>query len=378
VLEAQGLVDVGGSVRPFGQTNLNTFLSLGRPAWTETRHRVFQLLRADNPTLRDDSEFLETVLVAQQEVSMLLPVSIGDYTDFYSSKEHATNVGTMFRGAEDALMPNWTHLPVGYHGRASSVVVSGTNIRRPHGQLQTGDRPPTFGPSRLLDFELEVGFLVGPGNGLGDPISIGRAQEHIYGLVLVNDWSARDIQKWEYRPLGPFLGKSFATTISPWVVSLDALEPFRCAGPAQDPEPLPYLRSIGQDAFDVHLEVGLQAADMVEPRTVCRSNFRHLYWSMAQQLAHHTSNGCNVRPGDLMASGTISGPSPDSYGSLLELTWGGKNPVELPNGQMRRFLEDGDTVRLTGWARGDGYRVGFGEAVGRVERSKVNGQRSEL
>jgi fumarylacetoacetase len=264
-------------------------------------------------------------------------------------------------------MPNWLHLPVAYHGRASSVVVSGTDVRRPKGQTKADDAAAlTFGPSRSLDFELEMGFFVGPGNALGQPIPIEQAAEHIFGLVLVNDWSARDIQKWEYQPLGPFLAKNFATTISPWVVTLDALEPFRTAGPVQDPEPLPYLRSPGPWAYDIHLEVHLQTTEMDRPHCICRSNLKHLYWNICQQLAHHTVNGCNLRPGDLLASGTISGPAPDSYGSLLELAWKGTKPIVLPSGEKRSFLQDGDRVTLTGWCQGAGYRIGFGEAAGRI------------
>jgi fumarylacetoacetase len=264
-------------------------------------------------------------------------------------------------------MPNWLHLPVAYHGRASSVVVSGTDLHRPLGQTKADDAPaPTFGPSRSLDFELEMGLFVGPGNALGQPIPIEKAPEHIFGMVLVNDWSARDIQKWEYQPLGPFLAKSFGTSISPWVVTLDALEPFRTAGPKQEPAPLPYLRSPGDWAFDIHLEVALQGAQMARPHLICRSNFQYLYWNVCQQLAHHTVNGCNLRPGDLLASGTISGPTPDSFGSLLELAWKGTRPLAFPNGEQRVFLQDGDRVTMTGWCQGAGYRVGFGEVTGRV------------
>ncbi|NBC18623.1 MAG: fumarylacetoacetase [Bacteroidetes bacterium] len=353
--------------RPFSRPSLNGFMQLGRPVWKAVRERIQHLLRADTPTLRDDNDLRARALHPQSRVEMVLPAEIGDYTDFYSSKEHATNIGTMFRGKENALMPNWTHLPVGYHGRASSVIVSGHDVRRPCGQTKPDDdAPPQYGPSRLLDFELEMGFFVGPGNDLGDPIPIDEAEEHIFGLVLVNDWSARDIQKWEYVPLGPFLGKSFATTISPWIVTLEALAPFRAEGPPQDPEPLPYLGRSGPGAFDIDLEVGLQAEGMDAPQTICRSNFRYLYWTMAQQLAHHTVNGCNVRPGDLMASGTISGPTEDSYGSLLELTWRGTQPIELPGGASRTFIEDGDQVVMTGSAAGDGYRIGFGEARAQV------------
>jgi fumarylacetoacetase len=296
---------------------------------------------------------------------MLLPVEIGDYTDFYSSREHATNVGTMLRGADNALQPNWLHLPVAYHGRASSVVVGGTDLHRPMGQTKPTDAPaPVFGPSKSVDFELEMGAFIGPGNALGEPIPIGAAADHLFGLVLVNDWSARDIQAWEYVPLGPFLAKNFGTSISPWVVPMAALEPFRTAGPKQDPNPLPYLRSPGDWAFDIQLEVAIQGTGMDRPHTVCRSNAKHLYWNVCQQLAHHTVNGCNLRTGDLLATGTISGPTPDSYGSMLELSWRGSKPIAFPNGETRTFLRDGDRVTMTGWCQGEGYRVGFGEVTG--------------
>jgi fumarylacetoacetase len=367
-LESEGLFenDVLRAERPFSEAALNVFMALGRSVWDDARDTITHLLRADTPTLRDDESLRQQALHPRDDVELLLPALVGDYTDFYSSKEHATNVGSMFRDPENALKPNWLHLPVGYHGRASSVIPSGQDVRRPCGQLKPDDGPPVYGPSRLLDFELEMGFFVGPGNPLGDPIAVGEAEEHIFGLTLVNDWSARDIQKWEYQPLGPFLGKSFATTISPWVVPLAALDPFRCDGPAQDPEPLPYLRSSDPRCFDIQLDVGVQTEAMDTPHSVCRSNAKHLYWDVRQQLAHHTVNGCNARPGDLMASGTISGPTPDSYGSLLELTWRGENPIELPSGETRTFLEDGDRVTMTAWAQGDGFRVGFGETAARV------------
>jgi fumarylacetoacetase len=369
VLETAGLLDAPALLgRPFfDRGTLNGFLALGRPAWREVRANISRLLRHDEPWLRDDALLRERALVPRTEVEMLLPVEIGDYTDFYSSREHATNVGIMMRGPDNALMPNWLHLPVAYHGRASSVVVGGTDVRRPKGQTKADDAPaPTFGPSRSLDFELEMGFFIGPGNSLGQPIPIEQAPEHIFGMVLVNDWSARDIQRWEYQPLGPFLAKNFATTISPWVVTLDALEPFRTTGPKQDPAPLPYLRSPGDWAFDIRLEVLLQSATMDRPHVVSRSNAKYLYWNVCQQLAHHAVNGCNLRTGDLLASGTISGPAPDSYGSMLELAWKGTKPLELPDGEKRVFLQDGDRVTLTGWCQGRGYRVGFGEATGRV------------
>jgi fumarylacetoacetase len=340
---------------------------LGRPVWQETRAAISRLLQIDVPTLRDNHTLRDRAFVPMNQVEMLLPVEIGDYTDFYSSKEHATNVGSMFRDPDNALLPNWRWLPVGYHGRASSVVVSGTEIHRPKGQSRADDvEKPQFGPSRLLDFELEMGYFVGPGNELGRPISIKNAPEHIFGMVLVNDWSARDIQKWEYVPLGPFLAKNFATSLSPWVITMEALEPFRIAGPQQDPMPLPYLESKGDWSYDIQLEVLLQSERMDKPQRICRSNFKYMYWNICQQLAHHTITGCNVRPGDLMASGTISGPTPDSYGSMLELAWRGTKPIKLTNGEERRFLMDGDTVTMTGWCEGDSYKVGFGAVKGEI------------
>lgn len=352
--------------RPFGTRSLNAFMSLGSEVWRTVRESVSDLLAGINPTLEANSSLQEQSLVPLDEVTLLMPVAVGDYTDFYSSREHAVNVGTMFRGADNALMPNWLHLPVAYHGRASSLVISGTPIPRPRGQMRKGDEPPSFGLTRRLDFELEVGVIIGPGNRLGAPVSVDDVDQHVFGMVLVNDWSARDIQQWEYVPLGPFLGKNFATTISPWVVPMQALEPFRCEAPAQNPRPLEYLRERRRSTFDINLEVAIQTGGSGEETLISRSNFRHLYWTIDQQVAHHTINGCNLRPGDLLASGTISGPDPDSYGSLLELTWNGARPLTLPDGDDRSFLEDGDTVVLTGWAEGDGYRIGFGECRGTV------------
>jgi fumarylacetoacetase len=358
--------------RVFAAGKLNELMALGRPAWSEARARISRLLRDDEPTLRDDVSLRSRALVPRSDIEMLLPADIGDYTDFYSSREHATNVGTMLRGADNALMPNWLHLPVAYHGRASSVVISGTDVVRPCGQSKPEKTDsPVFGPTRSLDFELEMAVLVGTGNVLSRPVPIDRAEEHLFGLVLLNDWSARDIQAWEYQPLGPFLAKNFATSISPWVVTLEALEPFRTTGPVQQPEPLPYLRAAGPGAFDIHLEVHLQGATASTPHIVCKSNFKYLYWNMAQQLAHHTVNGCNLRPGDLLASGTISGPSPDSFGSLLELTWRGTKPLTLSSGEQRTFLQDGDRVTITGWCQGEGFRVGFGEVTGVVRPAEV-------
>jgi fumarylacetoacetase len=356
-----------GDRRVFTESTLNAFMALGPTAWREARQTISRLLREDEPTLRDNEPLRERALVPMTEIEMLLPVDIGDYTDFYSSREHAHNVGVMLRGPDNALMPNWLHLPVAYHGRSSSIVVSGTDLHRPLGQTKADDaEAPTFGPSRNVDFELEMGFFIGPGNALGRPIPMGRAQEHIFGMVLVNDWSARDIQKWEYVPLGPFLAKNFGTSISPWVVPLEALEPFRTTGPEQNPRPLPYLQSVGDCSFDIQLEVTLQGTQMDRPQRICASNFKHLYWNIYQQLAHHTSNGCNLRTGDLLASGTISGPTPDSYGSLLELSWKGTKPLSFPNGETRTFLQDGDRVTMTGWCQGKGYRVGFGEVIGPI------------
>jgi fumarylacetoacetase len=363
ILQDEGLLRTS----VFSNPTLNAFMAAGRASWREVRQTLTRLLSADEPTLRDNTKLRDRVLVPMSNVDMLLPVEIGDYTDFYSSREHATNVGTMFRGKENALMPNWLHLPVAYHGRASSIVISGTDLHRPLGQTKADDAAaPSFGPSRVVDFELEMGFFVGPGNALGRPIPAGRALDHIFGLVLVNDWSARDIQKWEYQPLGPFLAKNFGTSISPWIITLDALEPFRTSGPHQDPQPLPYLRTSGPMSYDITLEVLLQTPRLDRPQRISLSNFKHLYWNMAQQLAHHTVNGCNLRSGDLLASGTISGATPDSYGSMLELAWKGTKPIQLFNGETRTSLQDGDRLTLTGWCQGDGYRVGFGEVTGRV------------
>jgi len=367
VLERAGLLTVArADERVFAGTSLNAFIACGRTAWRDVRLAVSRLLRHDSPRLRDDARLRAEALIPQSEATLHLPVHVPGYTDFYSSKEHATNVGTMFRDPANALLPNWVHMPVAYNGRASSVVVSGTSVRRPNGQLKLPNDPvPVFGPCRKLDFELEAAFVVGTGNELGTPVPVANAEAHIFGLVLLNDWSARDIQQWEYVPLGPFNAKTFATTISPWVVTLDALAPFRVEGPAQVPEPLPYLRQSGAHAFDIALECTLVPRGGTAA-TLCRTNFRHLYWSMAQQLAHHTVTGCNARVGDLMASGTISGPTPDSYGSLLELAWNGTRPVSLTGGGTRTFLEDGDEVVISGYAQGEGYRVGFGEARGRI------------
>ena len=350
----------------FRRRSLNAFLRLGRPAWRAVRQRVSELLRHDEPRLRDHEEAVRACLLRQTEVRMLRPVKPANYTDFYSSIEHATNVGIMFRDPANALLPNWRWLPIGYHGRTSSIVASGTPIRRPSGQRKGPDEAvPTFGPSRQLDFELEMAFVVGTGSELGTPIPIAQAEEHIFGLCLFNDWSARDLQSWEYVPLGPFLGKNFGSSVAPWVVTLDALEPFRVPGPAQEPAPLPYLAQTGEHNFNIHLEVALTPAGGAET-TISRSNFGLMYWSMAQQLAHHTSNGCNLEAGDLCASGTISGTTPDSLGSMLELAWRGTRPLPLADGSERKFLLDGDTVIMRGHATKEGVRIGFGEVHGLI------------
>jgi fumarylacetoacetase len=367
VLEEKGHFDFAQDRRLFLQDSLNAFLALGRPAWRRAREVLQRLLSSEIPTLRDDAALRERVFHRQRDVTMQLPARIGDYTDFYSSYHHAHNVGTMLRGPENALMPNWKWLPVAYHGRASSIVISGTEVRRPKGQIKPPDaNAPLFGPTKSLDYELEMAFLIGPANSLGQPVPIDRALDHIFGFVLMNDWSARDVQTWEYQPLGPFLAKNFCTSISPWVVTLEALEPFRKPLPPQDPEPLPYLNAKNDFIFNIQLEAHLQTAQMKAAHMITRTNFQNLYWSISQQLAHHTVGGCNLQPGDLLASGTISGPTEESRGCMLELTRRGANPLKLPGGETRKWLEDGDTLTITGWCDGEGFRVGFGEVSGRV------------
>lgn len=341
----------------FKNTYLNNFIALGKATTTKVRTHIQAELCHPNSVLRNNSN----AFFHQHEVQMRLPVCIGDYTDFYSSIEHATNVGKMFRDPENALLSNWRHLPVGYHGRASSVVVSGKNIHRPKGQVVLPNTDvPVLQASSKIDFELEMGFIIGKNTALGMAVSTDKAEEYIFGKVLFNDWSARDIQKWEYVPLGPFLGKSFASSMSAWVVTLEALEPFKVAGPLQKPKVLPYLAYEGFKNYDIKLEVAIAPKTQKET-TVSRSNFKYMYWNMAQQLAHHTINGCNIKVGDVMASGTISGKDAHSYGSMLELSWGGKNPVPLENGAQRRFIEDFDTVIMRGHCEKEGIRVGFGE-----------------
>lgn len=372
VLEDNGLLKNSSSEKNlFNRSSLNLFMSQDKKVWKEIRTQLQNLLSEDNSVLRDNKELRQEAFLPMTDAIMCLPVEIGDYTDFYSSKEHATNVGIMFRGKENALMPNWLHLPVAYHGRASSIVVSGTDIIRPKGQTKPADaETPVFGASKLMDFELEMGFFIGKGNQLGDSISVEEAEEHIFGMVIVNDWSARDIQAWEYVPLGPFLAKNFATSISPWIVTLDALEPFRCASPEPEFEPLPYLQSKRDKTFDIQLHVYIQNEKLNQPFEICHSNFKYLYWNMPQQLAHHTVNGCNMNTGDLLASGTISGDTKESRGSMLEITWRGAEPIKLPNGEERKFINDGDTVVMSAYCEGDGYRVGFGEVIGKILPAK--------
>lgn len=346
----------------FLQDTLNDFIADGRKTWRLVRNRISEIFEESNDALRENKKHRETVIFNLSEVEMQLPVQIGDYTDFYSSIEHATNVGTMFRGKENALMPNWLHLPVAYHGRSSSVIPSGIPVHRPQGQkLPNGATEPIFGPSRLVDFELEMAFITTAANHLGESIDVSCAEEHIFGLVLFNDWSARDIQKWEYVPLGPFLAKNFASSISPWIVTLDALEPYRVEGPKPQRELLPYLQSEGKKSFDIKLEVALQPEGKKET-VVSKSNFKYMYWNMSQQLAHHTVNGCPVNAGDMMGSGTLSGPTPDSYGSMLELSWRGEKPIQLKEGGDRKFIEDNDTVIIRGHCSAKNTpRIGFGE-----------------
>jgi fumarylacetoacetase len=372
VLQDYGLLDSANLPQGLlGYRFLNPFMELPAVQRRAVRLLVSGLLRSEEPTLRDNEPLRRRALLPFDSVTMHMPVAIRDYTDFYSSREHATNVGIMFRGKENALMPNWLHLPVGYHGRASSIGISGEDVVRPHGQTVAPDaETPTFGPSKLMDFELEMGFFVGSGTDQGHPLGVDQAADKIFGMVLVNDWSARDIQKWEYQPLGPFNAKNFATSISPWVVTMEALQPFRQEAPVQEPEPLAYLREKNRHTFDIQLEVHLQAEEDAEGLRICASNFKHLYWTMAQQLAHHTSTGCNMSSGDMLASGTISGPEKGSFGSMLEITWRGTEPLTLPGGGQRKFLADGDTVTMSGWCQGDGYRVGFGEVSNKIQPAR--------
>lgn len=367
VLEAEGLLSLADGPY-FDQPTLNAFIDSGRDNWTKARTTIQTLLSADNDTLRDNADLQQKALFKQADVIMHLPVQVPGFTDFYSSKEHATNVGTMFRDPNNALLPNWTEMPVGYNGRASTVIVSGTDVIRPSGQLKpNADDRPIFSPCKRLDFELETAFVVGKGNNIGQPIAVDEAADHIFGMVLLNDWSARDIQKWEYVPLGPFNAKTFASEVSPWIVTMDALAPFKTSCPTQEPKPLAYLNEKASDSsFDITLSVELLPENADEATVVCETNFKYMYWSMAQQLTHHTITGCKVEVGDMMGSGTISGPTPDSYGSMLEIAWNATKPVTLKGGETRSFIEDGDTVIMKGYSEKDGIRIGFGEVRGKV------------
>ncbi|REC50560.1 fumarylacetoacetase [Chryseobacterium piscium] len=353
----------------FEAYTLNEFIELGKPVTNAVRLKIQELL-LEGSILSKDEKTIEEAFYDLDQVKMMMPVHIPNYTDFYSSIEHATNVGKMFRDPENALLPNWKHLPVGYHGRASSIVVSGTEINRPKGQMKPADADkPVFGPCKQLDFELEMAFIVNKNTEMGESISTKEAEDAIFGMVVFNDWSARDIQSWEYVPLGPFLAKNFGSSVSPWVVTLEALEPFKTTSPTQDPEVLDYLKFEGDKNYDINLEVYLQPENG-EENLISESNYKHMYWNMTQQLAHHTVNGCNVEVGDLYASGTISGSDPKSFGSMLELTWRGQNPIQLSNGQERKFIDDNDTVTMKGWAEKDGVRVGFGEVAGKIIPTK--------
>jgi fumarylacetoacetase len=365
-LEQDSRLDIG-PLGVFSGSSLNAFMALGPKVWSKTRARISELLRHDHPELRDNDGLRKLALVPMADVKLHLPIAVSGYTDFYSSKEHATNVGVMFRGKDNALQPNWLHMPIGYNGRASTVVVSGTKVKRPRGQLKppTAD-VPSFGACKRLDFELEMGVVVGQASAIGEMLTEKQAEEMIFGFVILNDWSARDIQQWEYVPLGPFQAKAFATSISPWIVTREALEPFRVRGPAQDPQPLEYLRQAQPNNFDMQLDVALRAGSMNEGQRISRTNFKYMYWSSVQQLVHHASSGCAMNVGDLLGSGTISGPEKDQRGSLLEISWNGTEPVELSGGVKRTFLEDGDSLVMRGWCQGDGYRVGFGEVEGTI------------
>ncbi len=367
VLEERGLLNTPAlrGRRVFREPALNAFMALGPAAWREAREAISRLLRSDVAELRDDGALRDLVLSPRSEVELCLPCDIRNYTDFYCCPQHAQNVGRIFRGPDAALPPHFYHMPIAYHGRASSLVRSGTAIHRPAGQRR-GAPGPVFGPTQELDFELELGALVGRGNELGRSVSVTRARNFLFGLVLVNDWSARDIQQWEYQPLGPFNGKNFATTVSPWVVPIAALAPFRRTAPLQAPAPPAYLQEKTRTALDITLEVALQEAQAARPVVISRTNARHLHWSFEQMVAHHTIGGCNLQTGDLLASGTISGDEPDSAGSLLELARRGERPVMLPDGTQRCFLADGDAVTLSGWCDGGDYRVGFGTCRGTV------------
>lgn len=366
-LAKMGFFDVNAEV--FKSYKLNKFIKLGKAFTRQVRDEISSIFSTENAANKDNQKITEA-LYRVEDVEMLMPVRVGDYTDFYSSEQHAYNVGCMFRDPNNALLPNWKYIPVGYHGRSSSIVVSGTPVHRPKGQQKPSDNePPIFGPCKLLDFELEMAFVTYPGKPLGDSISTKEADNYIFGMCIFNDWSARDIQKWEYVPLGPFLAKNFASSISPWIVTLDALEPFRVEGPVQDPEVFDYLKYDGNKHIDIHLEVAIQPENSTE-KVVSKSNYKYMYWNMNQQLAHHTVNGCNIKAGDMMASGTISGNDESAYGSMLEISWKGTKPIAMPDGSERKFILDKDTVIMRGFAQKNGVRVGFGEVKTKILPAK--------
>jgi len=366
-LEQDGRLDVGHELGVFAEPALNRFMSLGPKVWSRTRARISELLRHDHPELRDNEELRGRALVPMKVAKLHLPITVAGYTDFYSSKEHATNVGVMFRGKDNALQPNWLYMPIGYNGRASTVVVSGTPVRRPRGQLKPpAAEVPSFGPCKRLDFELEMGVVLGQPSAMGEMLTEAQAEAMIFGFTLLNDWSARDIQQWEYVPLGPFQAKAFATSIGPWIVTREALEPFRLQGPVQNPAPLEYLAQQGANNYDMQLDVALRAPGMAAPERICTTNFKYMYWSSVQQVLHHASSGCAMNIGDLLGSGTISGPEKHQRGSLLEISWNGTEPLELPGGAKRTFLEDGDSLSFHGWCQGKGFRVGFGQVEGTI------------
>lgn len=366
-LAKMGFFDVNAEV--FKSYKLNKFIKLGKAFTRQVRDEISSIFSTENAANKDNQKITEA-LYRVENVEMLMPVRVGDYTDFYSSEQHAYNVGCMFRDPNNALLPNWKYIPVGYHGRSSSIVVSGTPVHRPKGQQKPSDNePPIFGPCKLLDFELEMAFVTYPGKPLGDSISTKEADNYIFGMCIFNDWSARDIQKWEYVPLGPFLAKNFASSISPWIVTLDALEPFRVEGPVQDPEVFDYLKYDGKKHIDIHLEVAIQPENSTE-KVVSKSNYKYMYWNMNQQLAHHTVNGCNIKAGDMMASGTISGNDESAYGSMLEISWKGTKPIAMPDGSERKFILDNDTVIMRGFAQKNGVRVGFGEVKTKILPAK--------
>ncbi len=367
LLEEKGLLKVGAlnGKKVFNHTTLNAFLATGKSCWSAVRQFLIHLLAVDTPDLRDNEALRRELLIPQSQILMKMPVHVGGYTDFYSSLEHATNLGKMFRDPTNPLLPNWKHIPVGYDGRASAIVVSGTKIKRPKGQLKIGEDAPICAPTRQFDTEVELGFVIGTGNELGYPISIDLASDHVFGVVVLLDWSARDIQRWEYVPLGPFLGKNFGTTISPWIVTMEALQPFSVQGPVQDPKPLPYL-SRQNTNFDIDLHLQIKTQKMDTYKEIAHTNYKYMYWDLAQQVAHHTVNGCNLQPGDILGTGTISGPTPGSYGSLIELTWGGAHPIHLNSGEERTYLADNDSMQVVAMAKKGDLCIGFGGAEATV------------